>query len=96
MAPSIGQCAIGAGLAWLVAKDVIGHPRPFFAPVAVVVAVGVGFGQRLRRVAEMVVGVSLGVGVGDLLVSWIGTGSWQITVVVALAMAAAVFLDRAR
>lgn len=94
MAPSIGQCAVGAGLAWLVAKDVVGHPRPFFAPIAVVVAVGVGFGQRLRRVAEMVVGVSLGVGVGDLLVSWIGTGSWQITLVVALAMAVAVFLDR--
>ncbi|MFC5829227.1 FUSC family protein [Nonomuraea insulae] len=93
MAPSIGQCAVGAALAWLVAKEVLGHSRPFFAPVAVVVCIGVGLGQRLRRVVELVVGVSLGVGVGDLLVSWIGSGAWQIALVVALAMAVAVLLD---
>jgi uncharacterized membrane protein YgaE (UPF0421/DUF939 family) len=94
MGPPIGQCAVGAALAWLVAKDLLGHSRPFFAPIAVVVCIGVGLGQRLRRVVELVVGVSLGVGVGDLLVSWIGSGPWQIALVVALAMAAAVVLDR--
>ncbi len=94
MAPPIVQCAVAAALAWLVAKDVLGHSRPFFAPIAVVVCIGVGLGQRLRRVGELVVGVSLGVGVGDLLVSWIGSGPWQIALVVALAMAAAVLLDR--
>ncbi|MEU6710434.1 FUSC family protein [Nonomuraea sp. NPDC046802] len=93
MAPSIGQCAVAAALAWLIAKDVFGHSRPFFAPIAVVVCIGVGLGQRLRRVVELVVGVSVGVGVGDLLVSWIGSGAWQIALVVALAMAAAVLLD---
>ncbi len=93
MAPSIAQCAVGAALAWLVAKEVLGHPSPFFAPIAVVVCVGVGLGQRLRRAVELVVGVSLGVGVGDLLVSWIGSGVWQIALVVALAMAVAVLLD---
>ncbi|WP_219466440.1 FUSC family protein, partial [Nonomuraea rhizosphaerae] len=93
MAPSIGQCAVGAALAWLVAKDVLHHGRPFFAPIAVIICIGVGLGRRLRRMGEMVVGVSLGVGVSDLLVSWIGSGAWQITFVVALAMTAAVLLD---
>lgn len=93
MAPSIGQCAVGAAIAWLVAKDLLGHSRPFFAPIAVVICIGVGLGQRLRRVVELVVGVSLGVGVGDLLVSRIGSGAWQIALVVALAMAVAVLLD---
>ncbi|RVX42991.1 uncharacterized membrane protein YgaE (UPF0421/DUF939 family) [Nonomuraea polychroma] len=93
MAPPIGQCAVAAALAWLVAKDLLGHSRPFFAPIAVVVCIGVGLGVRLRRVVELVVGVSLGVGVGDLLVSWIGSGPWQIALVVALAMAVAVLLD---
>ncbi|MEW9549301.1 aromatic acid exporter family protein [Nonomuraea sp. NPDC050783] len=92
-APSIAQCAVGAALAWVVATELLGHPRPFFAPIAVLISVGVGLGQRLRRVAELVVGVSLGVGVGDLLVSWIGSGPWQIALVVALAMAIAVLLD---
>ena len=52
-------------------------------------------GARLRRAAELVVGVSLGVLVGDLLISVIGSGYWQIALVVALAMAAAVFADGA-
>ncbi|GLW12965.1 hypothetical protein Misp01_80930 [Microtetraspora sp. NBRC 13810] len=93
MAPTIIQCAVAAGLAWIVARDVLGHPRPFFAPIAVVVCIGVALGRRLRRLVELVVGVSLGVGVGDLLISQIGGGAWQITLVVALAMGVAVFLD---
>ncbi|WP_173521249.1 FUSC family protein [Nonomuraea antri] len=92
-APSIAQCAVGAALAWAIAVQVLGHPQPFFAPISVLICVGVGLGQRLRRVAELVIGVSLGVGLGDLLVSWIGSGWWQIALVVALAMGTAVLLD---
>src|SRR5690606_2929027 len=93
MAPAIAQSSVGAGVAWIVATQVLGHARPFFAPIAVLISVGIGLGQRLRRVAELVVGVSLGVGVGDLLVSFIGSGAWQIALVVALATTTAVLLD---
>jgi uncharacterized membrane protein YgaE (UPF0421/DUF939 family) len=91
----IAQCAVAAGGAWFVANDLVGHARPFFAPIAAVISLGVSLGSRLRRVAELVVGVSLGVLVGDLLILQIGSGAWQIMVVVALAMAAAVFADGA-
>jgi uncharacterized membrane protein YgaE (UPF0421/DUF939 family) len=76
-----------------VAADLAGHERPFFAPIAAVISLGVSLANRLRRVAELVVGVSMGVLVGDLLIAQIGTGPWQIAVVVALAVAAAVFTD---
>jgi uncharacterized membrane protein YgaE (UPF0421/DUF939 family) len=89
------QCAVAAGGAWFVANDLIGHARPFFAPIAAVISLGVSLGSRLRRAAELVVGVSLGVLVGDLIISVIGSGYWQIALVVALAMAAAVFADGA-
>ncbi|WP_092928882.1 FUSC family protein [Actinopolyspora alba] len=89
----IVQCAISAGLAWLIARHVVGHPEPFFAPIAGVIALGISLGQRLRRAAELVVGVSVGVGIGDVLISVIGTGAWQIALVVALAMSTAVLLD---
>jgi uncharacterized membrane protein YgaE (UPF0421/DUF939 family) len=89
----IVQCGLAAGIAWFVAADLLGHARPFFAPIAAVLSLGVSLGSRLRRAAELVVGVSLGVLVGDLLVSAIGTGVWQITLVVMLAVAAAVFAD---
>ena len=91
----IGQCAVAAGAAWFVASDLVGHARPFFAPIAAVICLGVSLSSRLRRVAELVLGVGLGVLVGDLLISQIGSGPWQITLVVALAMATAVFADGA-
>lgn len=91
----IAQCALAAGAAWFVAHQLVGHAQPFFAPVAAVISLGVSLGNRLRRVAELVVGVSLGVLVGDLLISQIGSGTWQIMLVVALAMTAAVLADGA-
>ncbi len=91
----IVQCAVAAGLAWFVASDLVRHERPFFAPIAAVISLGLSLSSRLRRVAELVVGVSLGVLVGDLLISVIGSGAWQITLVVALAMTVAVFADGA-
>ena len=89
----IVQCGVAAGLAWLVASDVFGHERPFFAPIAAVISLGVSLANRLRRAVELIVGVSLGVLVGDLIVSVIGSGWWQIALVVTLAVAAAVFAD---
>src|SRR2546426_4750256 len=92
-AVAIVQAALAAGLSWLVAVHIVDHRPPFFAPVAAVVCLGITLGQRLRRVIELIVGVGLGVGVGDLLISAIGTGPWQIALVVALAMSVAVVLD---
>jgi uncharacterized membrane protein YgaE (UPF0421/DUF939 family) len=86
------QCGIAAGGAWLVAHDLVGHAQPFFAPIAAVISLGVSLANRLRRAVELVVGVSLGVLVGDLLIAAIGNGWWQIALVVALAVAVAVFL----
>ncbi|WP_194293711.1 FUSC family protein [Rhodococcus pyridinivorans] len=89
----IVQCALAAGLAWWVAKDLVGHQQPFFAPIAAVVSLGLGLGARLRRSVELVCGVTVGIGVGDLIVSLIGSGPWQIALVVMMAMGTAVALD---
>ncbi|MFD4369871.1 aromatic acid exporter family protein [Rhodococcus sp. NPDC058521] len=89
----IVQCAAGAGLAWWVATVVVGHSAPFFAPIAAVVSLGLSLGARMRRSVELVAGVVIGVGIGDLLVSVIGRGVWQISLVVLLAMSAAVLLN---
>ena len=83
--PSV-QCGLAASGAWAFATRVLGPPRPFFASVAAVVALGVSGGGRLRRTAELALGVALGVAVGDLLVDLIGQGAWQIGVVVAIAL----------
>ena len=88
------QCGLAAGLAWFIAHDLLGHTRPFFAPIAAAIALGTGMGRRVRRGVELVIGVVVGVGLGDLLIAQIGSGPWQIAAVVILAMSAATFLDR--
>ena len=89
----IGQCSIAAAVAWLAATQVLDHARPFLAPVAAIVCLGVSYGQRLRRVAEVTAGVTIGVGVADLFIHNAGTGLWQIALIVAVSMTAAVLLD---
>jgi uncharacterized membrane protein YgaE (UPF0421/DUF939 family) len=89
----IAQCAIAAGVAWLIAADLLGHQTPFFAPVAAVVCLGTSYGQRLRRVAEVTLGVAVGVFLADLLAIWLGSGWWQLILVVALSMTVALLLD---
>lgn len=90
---AVAQCAAAAGIAWFIAAELLGHTTPFFAPIAAVVSLGTSYGQRLRRVVEVTLGVAIGVFIADVLVAWIGTGAWQLTLVVALAMSTALLLD---
>lgn len=85
------QSAAAASLAYFLSTYLLGHERPFFAPIAAVVSLSVTLGQRTRRAVELVFGVAVGLMVADILVLLIGTGTAQIGLVVLLAMAAAVF-----
>ena len=93
VAVPVVQTALAAGLSWFVAVHFFGHHAPLFAPVAAIVCTDMTHGQRLRRSIELILGASVGLGVGGLLISAIGTGPWQIAVVVALATSVAVLLD---
>jgi uncharacterized membrane protein YgaE (UPF0421/DUF939 family) len=88
------QTAVAAGVAWFLAVLLLGHERPEFAPIAAVISLGLAVGERSRRVLELTLGVAFGVTIADALVSVIGVGAAQTGVVVALAMAAAVFFGR--
>jgi len=89
----IGQCAVAAGVSWWLAADVLGHRLPFFAPIAAVVSLGMSYGQRHRRVAEVTVGVALGILLGDVVTHLIGSGGWQMVLIVAVGMSVALLLD---
>jgi uncharacterized membrane protein YgaE (UPF0421/DUF939 family) len=86
------QGAVAAGLAWLVAHNLLHHPRPFFAPIAAIIVLDVSEGRRLVRAVQLLLGVALGIAIGDALIYEIGTGAWQVGLVVFLATLLAVFL----
>ena len=89
----IGQCAAAAAVAWWVATTLLDHPVPIFASIVAVLTLGTSYAQRLRRVVEVAVGVAVGLLIADLVLLWLGTGWWQLGVVVLLAMSAASLLD---
>ncbi|GAA1812143.1 aromatic acid exporter family protein [Luedemannella flava] len=86
------QGGLAAGLAWWFAADVLHHYRPFFAPISSLIVIGTLVGQRVRRALELVLGVAVGIALGDVLILFIGVGPIQIAVVVILAIIAVVFL----
>ncbi|GID25018.1 hypothetical protein Abr02nite_00010 [Paractinoplanes brasiliensis] len=80
------QAGVAAGIAWFIANDVIEQPSPFFAPIAAVITLASSVGQRVRRTAELVLGVAIGIGIGDTIILLIGSGPWQIGLIVLLAV----------
>jgi uncharacterized membrane protein YgaE (UPF0421/DUF939 family) len=84
------QLCLACTAAWVVASSILDHPQPFFAPVAAVLALAGGAVQRRRAVIELILGVAIGVAIGELLLGVIGRGTWQLLVVVLLASVAAV------
>lgn len=89
----IAQVGVAVLVSWLIAKHGLGHTSPFFAPVTAILCLGLTYGQRLRRIAEVTVGVAIGVLVGDLVVLVLGSGAWQMALVVVVAMSLAVVLS---
>jgi uncharacterized membrane protein YgaE (UPF0421/DUF939 family) len=88
----ITHTAAAAVLAWYLALALLPDPRPAFASIAAVIAVGATFGQRGARAAELIGGVVVGLSVADVVVRVIGSGPLQMGLMVVVAMSTAVVL----
>ncbi|MCL3818099.1 FUSC family protein [Aeromicrobium wangtongii] len=78
--------------AYFVSTHLLGHAQAFFAPISAVIVIIAGAGLRVRTLFELVLGVALGVLVGELLILAIGRGTWQIALVVVLTVIACTLL----
>lgn len=83
-------CAVGA---YWFAETVLGHHQPLFSSTALLIALGFQREPKLRKVAEVAVGCTVGILIGDLLLAALGRGLWQATVVVFVSVMVARFLD---
>ncbi|GAA4570547.1 aromatic acid exporter family protein [Micromonospora coerulea] len=85
------QAGLAAALAWVVSHKLLGNPQPVFAPISAVGTLAASVGQRLRRTVELIVGVAVGVALGDFLIYLLGNGGWQLGVVVTAAILLTIF-----
>lgn len=86
------RLAAATAAAFAFSTHVLGHEQAFFAPVAAVIVLLAGVGLRQRLLLELILGVAVGVLVGELLILAIGRGVWQIALIVVLTFSAAVFM----
>lgn len=80
------QASVAASLSWLIAHRVLGHPQPFFAPIAAAISLSTSHIQRSRRIAQMVAGVLLGIGIAEVLTPLLGVSTAALGVIVLVTM----------
>jgi FtsH-binding integral membrane protein len=71
-----------ATAAWLIAKYVLDHPEPFFAPIAALVALNTSLGERGRNALRLLHGVIIGIAVGELTLLSVGGGYGSLAVAI--------------
>lgn len=86
------RLTIAPALAYWLSMQLFSHGQAFFAPIAAVLTLTVGVGQRATVVVEIIIGAALGILVGELFILSIGRGFWQLLVVLALAVLSAKFI----
>ncbi|RAO18502.1 FUSC family protein [Micromonospora noduli] len=86
------QAGVAATIAWFVGAQFLDNPAPVLAPTTAVGIVAASMGTRLRRTIELLVGVVLGLAVGDAVMPLFGIGPWQTGLVVVLAIIVAILL----
>ncbi|WP_411734491.1 FUSC family protein [Paeniglutamicibacter sp.] len=91
--PKIIQMTVSAVLAYWIAEQLLGHVDPIFAATSGLLVLGFGTATTVRRSMEVAIGCTLGVAVGDLLLTLLGSGLWQAALVLFLSLVIARFLD---
>src|SRR4029078_7508807 len=82
--------------AWLIASHGVRHHPPFFAPIAAVVALNTTIGERGTNALRLLLGVVIGIVIGELTIALLGGGYGRMALAMFVAMLIARHLDRAR
>ncbi|MBB4689109.1 FUSC family protein [Amycolatopsis jiangsuensis] len=83
---AVVQTAVAVSASWYVTHDLLGHPQPFFAPIAAAVSLSASDVLRGQRAVQLMTGVALGIGIGTLVEAVAGTGALAFAVAALVAM----------
>jgi uncharacterized membrane protein YgaE (UPF0421/DUF939 family) len=90
------QAAIAATAAWMIATHVVDHRQPFFAPIAAVVSLNSARGERGSNAVRLVLGVILGIVVGEAAIAVNGSGYGSLGAATLIAMIGALAISGER
>jgi uncharacterized membrane protein YgaE (UPF0421/DUF939 family) len=87
------QAALVSTAAYLICALALHHDVPLFGPIACYLAMGYTRSRSPRRVLEMGLGATVGIGIGELFGHWAGFGVAQLLIVLLLAPLIGRFVD---
>lgn len=90
------QATLAATTAWLLAKRLIDHHDPFFAPISALVSLNASLGERGLNALRLLQGVLVGISVGEVMLLLLGGGYPSIALGTFVALAVARALGGAR
>jgi uncharacterized membrane protein YgaE (UPF0421/DUF939 family) len=83
------QGTAAATAAWVIAKYVLDHEQPFFAPIAALIALNTSLGERGLNAVRLLQGVILGIVIGELTLAALAGGYASMAVAIFAATALA-------
>jgi uncharacterized membrane protein YgaE (UPF0421/DUF939 family) len=83
------QSTAAATAAWVIAKYVLDHHQPFFAPTAALIALNTSLGERGLNAVRLLQGVILGIVIGELTLAALAGGYASMAVAIFAATALA-------
>jgi uncharacterized membrane protein YgaE (UPF0421/DUF939 family) len=83
---SVVQTAVAVSASWYIAHDLLGHPQPFFAPIAAAVSLSASDVLRGQRAVQLMSGVALGIALGTAVEAVAGTAAPAFALAALLAM----------
>jgi len=90
------QTTAAATVAWVIARRLVDHHEPFFAPIAALVSLNTPLGERGLQALRLLQGVVLGIGVGELVLIAFGGGYASLALGMFVALLLARWLGGAR
>ena len=90
------QSTAAATVAWVIARHVAHHQEPFFAPIAALVSLNTSLGERGLNALRLLMGVVLGIAVGELTLFAFGGGYGSVAFATFVALMLAHVLSDAR
>lgn len=86
------QITLAAIAAYAVGRYVFGHQVPLFAVTVTITSLGFTRDARPRRIAETGLGMITGIALSEVISGAVGTGIWQLALVILAAMIVARFI----
>jgi uncharacterized membrane protein YgaE (UPF0421/DUF939 family) len=87
--PAIVLASVAAAGSWWFAHDVLGHPHPFFAPVAAAISLTTSRLEPTARIAQLLAGVIVGIVVADAIRALLGSSPLAVGVIALATMSIA-------